>query len=380
MPKIIRRPNRYLVQAVVHASEVLSAFESKGEVLRLREVAHRTGLNKGMCFRFLYTLHECGFLEKVGENQYRLISEKRLTRRYRIGYASQGQDCSFTSEVLASIVRAAEEANLELIVADNRYDAKTALRSADQLIHERVDLVIEFQADESAAPAIAAKYMEAGVPFIAIDIPHPGATYFGANNYEAGILAGRHLGRWAKRNWAGEVDEVLLLEVSRAGALPRLRMRGIAAGLKEVMRLSDHVPMVKLDADGQFKTAMEVVRKHLRASQSKRILVGAANDSSGLGALRAFEEAGQTSNCAIVGQNAEPEARAEMREPRSRLIGSVAYFPEKYGDGLIRLALDLLAHKPVQPACFTKHQLVTPDNVDHFYPNDTLMGVSAARV
>ena len=121
----------------------------------------RTGFNKGMCFRLLYTLHECGFLDKVGDNQYRLVSEQRPSRSYRIGYASQGQDCSFVREVLASIERAAEEANVELIVADNRYDAKTALRSADQLVHENVDLVIEFQADEAVAPAIAAKYMEA---------------------------------------------------------------------------------------------------------------------------------------------------------------------------------------------------------------------------
>jgi ribose transport system substrate-binding protein len=374
------RPHRYIVKSVVHASHVLSVFQSQGEVLRLREVAERTGFNKGMCFRLLYTLHECGFLEKTGDNQYRLVSEKRPSRRHRIGYASQGQDCSFNREVTASLIRAAEAENVELIVADNRYDAKTALRSADQLIRENVELAIEFQADEAVAAAIATKYMEAGIPFIAIDIPHPGATYFGANNYEAGMIAGRHLGRWAKKNWYGEIDEVLLLEVLRAGALPRVRVRGIAAGLKEVLRLPQHTPLLRVDADGQFKTALDVVRKHLRTSQAKRILVGAANDPSALGALRAFEEAGRASHCAVVGQNAEPEARAEMREPRTRLIGSVAYFPEKYGDGLIRLALDLLSHKPVQPACFTKHQLITPENVDHFYPNDTLLEVTGARM
>lgn len=372
--------NRYVVKSVVHASTILSAFQSRGEILRLREVAERTNYNKGMCFRLLYTLHECGFLEKVGDNQYRLVSDRRPARRYRIGYASHGQGCSFTSEVRGSIERAAEEANIELIVADNRYDARTALRSADQLVHENVDLVIEFQAAESVAPAIAAKYLEAGIPFIAIDIPHPGATYFGANNYEAGMIAGRHLGRWAKKNWCGEVDEVLLLELSRAGSLPRARMKGIIAALKEVLRLPDQTPIFQIDADGQFKLALNVVRKHLRGSQQKRTLVGAVNDSTALGALRAFEEAGRASNCAVVGQNAEPEARVEMREPRTRLIGSVAYFPEKYGDGLIRLALDLLAHKAVPPACFTKHQLVTPDNVDHYYPNDSVLGVLAARI
>ncbi len=103
------------------------------------------------------------------------------------------------------------------------------------------------------------------------------------------------------------------------------------------------------------------------------MLVGAANDSSALGALRAYEEAGRASECAIVGQNAEPEARAELRSANTRLIASVAYFPEKYGDGLLKLALELLSRKAVPPAVFTTHQTITTDNVDHFYPNDSLL-------
>ena len=103
--------------------------------------------------------------------------------------------------------------------------------------------------------------------------------------------------------------------------------------------------------------------------------MGAATDPSALGALRAFQEAGRANDCAIVGHNAEPDGRAELREPRTRLIGSVAYFPEKYGAGVIRLALDILARKATPPAVFIRHLLITPENVDHFYPNDTLMGV-----
>jgi len=94
------------------------------------------------------------------------------------------------------------------------------------------------------------------------------------------------------------------------------------------------------------------------------------------GAVRAFEEAGRASHVAVVGQNAEPEARAEMRRPRTALVGSVGFFPEKYGEGLIRLALDILARKPVPPAVFIKHQLISPENVDHFYPNDALLGIA----
>ncbi len=368
----------YLVKSLVHAAEVLGAFQSTGELLRLRDIVSRTGLGKGMCFRLLHTLHHCAFVEKVDQSHYRLTSEFRRRKRYRVGYAAQGQDSSFPREVHTTLLRAAQREDIELIVVDNRYQPKVALRNAEHLIREQVDLVIEFQTDEAIAPAISARYLEANIPLIAIDIPHPGATYFGANNYQAGLLAGRYLGKWAKSRWDGQIDQILLLELARAGALVQSRMSGILAGVKEMLREAEACPVVSLDADGQFKTAMEKVRRHLRHTKAKCVLIGAANDPSALGAVRAVQEAGRANTCAIVGQNAEPDARAELRQPRTPLVGSVAYFPERYGDGLIKLALDILARRPTPPALFIRHQLVTPENVDHLYPNDALLAMSAA--
>jgi ribose transport system substrate-binding protein len=373
MPSSTR--DRYLVRSVVHASQILETFASPGTVLRLRDVVQRTGFGKGTCFRLLHTLHHCGLLEKVNANGYRLVSEIRRRRRYRIGYAAQGQNASFPQEVLAGLQRAAERANVELITVDNRYQPKVALRNAEQLIRENVELVIEFQTDEAVAPAIASRYLEAGIPFIAVDIPHPGATYYGANNYQAGLLAGRHLGHWARTQWHGRVDEVLLLELARAGSLVHSRMSGVLAGLKETLRETiDSCRVVSLDADGQFKNALEKVRRHLRTSRAEHVLVGAANDPSALGAGRAFQEAGRAGTCAVVGLNGEPDARAELREPRTPLIASVAFFPDHYGEDLIGLASDILAGRRTPPALFVRHKVITRDNVDHLYPNDVLLG------
>jgi ribose transport system substrate-binding protein len=368
----------YVVRSVVHAAQVLRAFQSSGEALRLRDVVERTGLGKGLCFRLLYTLHHTGLVEKVDATRYRLTSEVGRRRRYRIGYAGQGQDSSFPREVLAGLQRAADRENVELIVVDNRYQPKVALRNAEHLVRERIDLVIEFQTDEAVAPAIAATYLEAGIPLIAIDVPHPGATYFGANNYQAGLLAGRHLGQWARSHWQGRVEEVLLLELARAGSLVHGRLSGVLAGIRETVHDAvDSWPVVSIDGDGQFKTALEKVRKHIRESRAVNVLVGAANDPSALGAARAFQEAGRAGTCAIVGHNAEPDARAELREPRTPLVASVAFFPERYGDGLIKLAFDILGHRPTPPALFIHHQIVTTGNVDHLYPNDALLGGAA---
>jgi ribose transport system substrate-binding protein len=367
-----RSRDPYLVKSVVHSSRLLTAFRSAGEALPLREIAARSGLPKTMVFRLLYTLEKCGMVEKVGENLYQSCLRPFKQKLYRLGYAAQGTDYQFSREVSESLQRAAALEGIELISLDNRYNAKIAQRNADLLVREKVDLVIEFQTDEEVAPIVAAKYREANIPLIAIDIPHPGATYYGANNYEAGLIAGRYLGRWVKEHWQSELDEILLLELPRAGNLPRMRLTGMLVGINMTLPSAKNCRITYLNGDGRFGESVEVVRRHLRASRSSRMLVGAINDPSALGALRAFQEAGRTDTCAIMSHNASPEGRAELRQPNTRLLGSVAFFPERYGENLIRLSLDILNRRPVPPAVFVEHKLITANTVDHFYPNDSL--------
>src|SRR5579884_294094 len=366
------RRDPYLVKSVIHSSKILSAFRSAGEALPLKEIAQRSGLPKTMSFRLLYTLEKCGMIEKIGANLYQSTLRPAKQRLCRLGYAAQGTNYQFSREVSTSLERAAKEEGIELIALDNRYSAKIAQRNADLLVREKVDLAIEFQTDETIAPIVAAKYREAGIPMIAIDIPHPGATYYGANNYEAGLIGGRYLGRWAKENWDGAVDEIILLELVRAGNLPRMRLTGALVGINLVLPNAKSCRITYLDGDGSFGTSLEAVRRHLHSSNSRHVLVAAVNDPSALGALRAFEEAGRSDCCAVMGQNASPEGRAELRVPKTRLVGSVAYFPERYGEDLIRLSLDILNHRQVAPALFVEHKLVTPKTVDHYYPNDCL--------
>jgi ribose transport system substrate-binding protein len=328
-----------------------------------------------MCFRLLYTMHECGLLEKVGENQYRVMFPSPQHRRFRIGYAGQDRSSSFARLMLDGLVRACQKSQIELIVAANHHNLKVALRNAEGLLRERVNLVVVY---EGAAPEVAAKFQNAGIPMLAVDIPYPGATYFGADNHLAGLIGGRHLGHYAAQRWQGFADDIVLLEIARSGPVVGTRVQGILDGIKDSFPAAVKCRIVRLDTQGEFAPAQECVRKYLRHSKAKRVLVGAANDSSALGALRAFQESGRSADCAVVGEGGEPEARAEMRENGTRLIGSVAFYPERYGDAIVRIATDVLLGKSAPPAAFTTHQLVTPENVNRLYPNDALF-VQLAR-
>jgi ribose transport system substrate-binding protein len=365
----------YLIKSVAHAAQLLAVFESSGEVVRQCDLVQISGLSRGIVHRLLYTLERHGLVEKLGENRYRSLYRRSGRRRWTIGYGAPGRDSLFVREVGESLQTAIQgHSEIRLLTLDHRNKPAVTVRNAEQFVSEKVNLVIEYQMDEHLATVIANLYHKAGIPVIAVNYPHPGATYFGANNYEAGLIGGRHLGKLAKAQWNGDVDEILMLELGRAGIVPKSRLSGMVKGICQVLgREAEKIPAVYLDGNGQFEDSWDAVRRHLRKSRSQRTLVGAMNDDSARGVLRAYAEGGRLKECLIMGQGGSPEAREELRRSETRFAGSVAYFPEAYGQSLVRIALDILNLRYVPPAVFTRHQLITAANVNHLYPNDSLM-------
>lgn len=355
-------------ESVARACRILGALEQDNHPLRLRDIVERTGISKATAFRILGTLVSHGMITKSPANEYQAAVRRVVERNIRIGYAAQSDEFAFSRSVTGSLVAAAAKAGVELVILNNDYSPIVALQNAETLIKEDVQLVMEFQTDSSIAALISAKLAEKRVPLIAIEIPHPNAIYFGANNSQAGLIAGRYLGRWAETNWKGRVDEVVLLGLPMAGARPGSRLTGALVGLREVLPSIDDSQVRTLSGNGQFGASYEVIKQYLRRSRHEHVLISTINDPSALGALAAFKEAGRQKHCAVIGQNASSEAVLEMRNPGTRLIGSVAYFPERYGEQLIALALKILEHRQAPPAIFVKHRLITPHNVHEYYP------------
>lgn len=370
-----RRGDRNESLTVLRACDVLKAFRHMEEELSLNQVVERTSLPKTTTFRLLRTLIHGGLLERASSGVYRNRFGPVTERPFRIGFAAQG-DSDFCRTVMQSIATAAAREHVHLITVNNRYSAREALRNADLLIKERVDLILEYQTYERVAPVISSKFLEVNTPVIAIEIPHPGASFFGANNYKAGLIGGKALGRWAREHWEGHVEQLVLLELPIAGSLLELRITGLVDGLRSELPSIAKVPVAHLNGRGDFEQVLEVLRQFLRRAPARRTLVGAVNDVCALAALRAFEEAGAFEKVAVVGQNAILDARNELRRPNTRLVGTVAYFPERYGDEIISLAVQILQKKPAPSTVFVKHQLITPRNVDLIYPLDDQREVS----
>lgn len=290
--------------------------------------------------------------------------------RYRIGFANLSERMVFAQQVRRSLERAvAHHGKVELLIRDNQLDRQTALQNVDWFVANGVDLIIEYHIDAQVGNVIMDKLKRVGIPVIAVDIPMPGATFFGADNYRAGFMAGEALGSWIKANWQARLDILLELHARRVGASAEARLQGQREGVEAVIGPLRNDQIRCVDCPVILDEAEQTVANLLPSLPLKaRIGIVAINDDAALGALAAFEKAGRLHQVVAVGQNADELGRAALRRPGFPFIGTTRYAPEQYGDQLLELALKILAGEPVAPAVYQKHVLITRANIDQYYP------------
>lgn len=307
-----------------------------------------------------------------GENTVRSYLVHDQETNYVIGFANQSEQLPFAVDVRRGLEQAVKEvSNIDLVVADNALSAERALHIADRLIRRKVDLAVEYQIDFKTGSMIMDKFNRAEIPVIAVDIPMVGATFFGVDNYRAGHMAGVALGRWLQDQWDGCFDALIILEESRAGSLPEARIQGQLDGLVEVVGLIAEEKKIALESGNTSSFSEAQVAKVLENDQeAHRFALICFNDDAAIGALRAARRLGREEDVVIVGQGADRRVREELRHVNSRIIGSTAYRPEKYGEKLLELALKILNGDSVPPAVYIDHVFITPQNVDRFYPQE----------
>jgi ribose transport system substrate-binding protein len=310
----------------------------------------------------------------VGENKAETLPPAVLGgKRYRIGFGNMTERMVFAQQVRTSLEMAAKNiGNLELIIRDNNLDRQTALDNADWFVENGVDVVIEYQFDAAAGNVIMDKFNRAGLPVIAVDIPLPGATYFGADNYRAGRMAGEGLGYWIKENWDGLPDLILKLDCMGVGSVGAARLQGQLEGLESVIGPLAMDCIKSIDCPVIMEDVPSMIRGFIQdIPANSKIAIIAINDDAAVGTLVAFEKAGRLKEVVAVGQNVDNIGRAALQRPDFPLIGSTSYLPENYGESLINLALRISRGEPVPPAVYVNHTFVTKKNILQFYPGDT---------
>jgi ribose transport system substrate-binding protein len=354
-----RGSDRYHVEVLGKALDILDVLRGSRAELRLTDIAEKARLDISTTFRLLRTLEARGYI--LRDRNTKKFKPCLGYRAYRIGYAQLSSDQPFSQKVTRGLMQAAENSRVELLVADNRDSPEEAVKNAAWLIAQKVDFVIEYEFHYRIGPVLAHMFHQAGIPMLAIDIPMPSAIYFGANNYAAGSEGGEALAQYAQHHWRGRVDCILLLEIPEAGPVPHSRVLGTLEGIRSSLPKFCENCVLHKNGKGTEAGGYLATRRVIHSLGSRdRLLIAAANDNCARGAIRAIHEAGREAFTAVMAQGWGPDEalEAELCKAGSPLVGAVAYFPEKYGARILATIFQYLNGQQVAPASYAEHKLI----------------------
>ena len=276
------------------------------------------------------------------------------------------------ADVRRSFELAARGQPLDLTFYDNRGDRNAALTNVDEAIRSGTQLFIQYDPDTAVNAATGTRLKAAGIPALGLNHLVPGAPMYGSDNAAAGTIAGQALAEFSATNWRGAVPVAVVV----GGAMPvestDTRISGITAGLR---RATPGMVITRLDGSSNERLE-KTLTTFLAAQKGKKILIAALDDRSAVIAKEVVEAAGRIDDCVIVSQGLDRSMHGGMHDKReispdnrgSIVLGSVAYFLDRYGYDVLPLALRMLRGETVPARTATRHQLITSANVFQVYP------------
>ena len=292
--------------------------------------------------------------------------DKTFTLAHMDGWATN----PFAIPIAKGIAKHAKDLGLKLIYCDAEFKPEKAISCAEILASQKPDFVIAGNWQGGAAAAIMAIFDKAKIPAASIDVSHPNAIFFGASNYASGIVGGKAAGEYAKATWDCKDVWVFMGENLEEGEAADLRLVGFADGVQEVCGAlpADRIDRMRLAA-GTADQAITVTTDWLTAHpEAKHILSGTIDDERANGMAKAFVATKRDGM--VVGQGCDSVGIAVVKmapASENRFLGCAAYYPEKYGDYLVSVALDVMAGKAVPQEIHMEHTFLDHDTIGTVY-------------
>jgi len=290
---------------------------------------------------------------------------------YNIAWNNGWAAIDFTVKITDNLLEAAEASGVTIVgFCDMEFSPEKAITCAEQSVTLNPDFVIHanFQGGLSGDQSMEI-FDAAGVPVAVVDVWHPNSIFFGADNYAAGVIGGKDAGKYALDNWGCEDVHILLGENPPEGEAADLRMVGFRDGVRVYCGIPD-VKVHRINLDGTADQAITATTDWLTANpDAKYVLCGTIDDERASGMARALTQAGRDGGC--VGQGADAPGTSLLHEGSiedTHYISTVAYYPEKYGEFLVNIAIDVIEGRAVPQEVHMAHMIVNRDNVGDLYP------------
>jgi ribose transport system substrate-binding protein/inositol transport system substrate-binding protein len=264
---------------------------------------------------------------------------------------------AFTTTVANSMSAAAKAAGAELIINEGGNDISKQISQIESGINQKVNaIIIEPVSVNGVIPAVEAAG-RAGIPVIIfnqkISDPSKATTFVGVSNDTLGALEMRR----AVQDLGGKGNVAFLL-----GPMGSDGQLGRSKGYADVIAQNPNVKVVfEETANWTTEEALRLVENWLQTGTRIDAIV-CQNDGMALGAVKAVEDKGLSSQIKVYGLDAVPDALKAVKEGRLEI--SVSQATERQSQMAIDIAMKLYRGETVPVENLVEGEVIDKTNVD----------------
>lgn len=252
----------------------------------------------------------------------------------------------------------ADELGIALTVHDGKSDPASQVSALENFVVQQMDAILVSPIDPQAIEPLVEQVHGASIPLISVAQGVTGSDAFlGLDEREYGLSIGRIAGQYIVDNMGGQAEVAILTYPELAPVIER--GVGIRDGILEV---APEAQVVAEQSAATPETGAAAIEAIMQANPGVRVVAG-INDAGVLGAYEALAGMGvDTSEFALFGLDATPEALARMREG-GMYKATVDIAPFQAGRNAIDLAVQVIESGPVEGMIEQAMVPVTPDTL-----------------
>lgn len=282
--------------------------------------------------------------EKPAENQETSVETKE--GGYKIGVSLSTLNNPFFVSIREGIEEKAKEEGAEVVISDAQNDSSVQSNQIEDLITQKVDLIIINPVDSTAISSSVQKANEANIPVICVDRGSEDGevlSLVASNNVEGGKMAGEFI-----LEKVGENAEVIQLEGIPGASSTRERGQGFAEATEGKINLVASQP-----ANFDRSEGLTVMENLLQAHPDVKA-VFSQNDEMALGAIEAIKASGK--DIVVVGFDGNDDAVEAVKN--GELAATVAQQPKEMGKLAMENAINHLKGETIEAQIDSPLELV----------------------
>lgn len=272
--------------------------------------------------------------------------EKAKDGKLKVGVSLSTLNNPFFVSIREGVEEAAKDKDVETVITDAQNDSSSQNNQVEDLITQKVDLIIINPVDSTAISSSVKKANEANIPVICVDRSSDEGeivSFISSNNIEGGKLAGEFI-----LEKAGKDAKVIQLEGIPGASSTRERGEGFKKATDEKIDL-----VASQTANFDRAEGMTVMENLLQAQPDVKA-VFCQNDEMALGASEAIKASGK--DIVLVGFDGNEDAINAVKE--GTMTATVAQKPKEMGKIALETAVKYLKGEKVEEKVDSPLELV----------------------